>query len=491
MPSLAGFFSRKNKSSSRSKSDTPTTSVYSNGTTDFDSAQSSPTAEYVTPGRSLPSSPNGQSSLHPNSARGEQASSVYPSLAAPSNKLRLPFTRKKASAAASSTSIATTSHGSNFGTPPRPSYMGRESTSTASDGEAADFRRLRPPPSKSAIFAAYGDPHSALSTRSLPTERPAPIQTSPIPPPVPPKKASFFHWSKSTPSSPQNTFRKPKPRKDEAITPPSDSSFNLKSFRHVMPPSPNASDLSLPAPIPRPRGTSTTSESSQRISVAAFREAQARRSTADSPVPSHRAPSPLSPQLSNNYVGETSRARPGPRPQQSLSTPVSQGSRQPPQKHRTSGLAYTSDSEESSSSEEGESDDSDRPTNGIVRRKRTITKNNGTDMSVTREPVKMRATKSEVGHGSSSYHSPSSTRRDFVPAPRSQSSHILMSQFSGSGGQNGSVPSDDPAPRSQSSLGFNANGSRTRASVSTSALSPSAAAKRASIVVAANSGPGE
>ncbi|KAF9469533.1 hypothetical protein BDZ94DRAFT_1242627 [Collybia nuda] len=485
MPSLAGFFSRKNKSSARSNGDTPTTSLYSNGTTDLNSAHSSsPTTEYVTADRSLPSSPNGGSSFQLTPPRGEQTSSVYPSLAASSNKLRLPFTRKKASAATSSTSIATTSRGSHFGSPPMPSYMARDSMSAASDSEAADMRRLRPPPSKSAIFAAYGDPHSALSTRSLPNERPPSIEITPIPPPVPPKKPGFFHWSKSSPSSPQTTLRKSKPAKGEVTTPPSDSSFNLKSFRHVRPPSPNTSDASLPLPIPRPRGNSTTSESSQRISVAAFREAQARRSTTESPIPSPRAPSPLSPQLPNGYLGDANRGRPGPRPQQSLPTAIGQGSRQTSQKHRTSALAYTSDSGESSSEDE-DSDEPDR--SGLTRRKHTITKRNNGNTPTVNEPIKMRTSRSEAGHGSASYHTPP-TRREIVPAPRSHSSHILMSQFPGP--SKGGDTSGEAIPRSQSSLGFNTGVARPRATVSASAISPSAAAKRASIIAAANAGLG-
>lgn len=78
-----------------------------------------------------------------------------------------------------------------------------------------------------------------------------------------------------------------------------------------------------------------------------------------------------------------------------------------------------------------------------------------------------------------------------MPAPRSQSSHILTSQFPGPGKRNDDGPSGGAIPRSQSSLGFSAGASRPRATVSTSAISPSAAAKRASIIAAANSSPSE
>ena len=97
--------------------------------------------------------------------------------------------------------------------------------------------------------------------------------------------------------TPDSPLRRPS-SPSTAASPPSDiDSFNLKSFRHISSSprtsSPNASSTSLvPPAIPRPRGLSTASDASPRISVGAFREAQ-RRSTAGSPVPSNRAPSPL------------------------------------------------------------------------------------------------------------------------------------------------------------------------------------------------------
>ncbi|KAG5639660.1 hypothetical protein H0H81_008821 [Sphagnurus paluster] len=465
MPSLAGIFGRKNKSSPK---------LQENGQ-DISSALSSPTGEYVTPDRSLPSSPNGASTLHPDSAKREPApSSVYPSLAqtASSSKIRLPFSRKKAAPAASTTSVVTTfsnSQGSNFGSPPRAPHPGRTSTSTTSDAEV-DSRRLLPPPSKSAIFAAYTDPQSALSTRSLPTE-PLPLSftaSSPTSAPAPPKKPGFFHWSKSSP----NTLTKPKPKSTSpAQSPPTSpssdqNSFNLKSFRHVGTPtaaitSPNDSNISLSPPIPRPRGTSTASDASQRISVAAFREAHARRSAAGSPVPSNRAPSP-GPLMNVNYPN---------RPQ--------------PHKRSMSNLAYNSDSDESEpGQEDADSDHSaspptTRPKRGdskLMRRKRTFTKHNEKD----RPPV--RATKSEMGHGTSSS---APMRRDIiVPAPRSQSKYVLLSEYPPQSPEQ----QEQERARSQSSLGLNSS-ARPRASASTSALSPSAAAQRASILASANAHP--
>ncbi|KAG6860862.1 hypothetical protein C0995_006726 [Termitomyces sp. Mi166 len=382
MPLLAGLFGRKKSA-----------------------ASDSPLSDYVTADKYLPSSPNGASSLE-----------HYPGLTGPSStsRLRLPFSRKKQQQhpAASTTSVVSVGQDSVFSTPPRP------------DSDL-DPRRLRPPPSKSAIFAAYADPHNALSTRSLPND-PSPSPRAPARPPVPPKKQGFFNWSKSSSSPPK-------------ITPPTDDSFNLKSFRHVGPPSPispptptspSTHALSpLATPLPRQRGTST--DSSQRISVAAFREAQARRSTAGSPAPSLRAPSPGTQPL------------------------YGQPQRQP--RRRSSGLAYAAS--DGDGDEESESPDDDEEEETVRGR------------SGGRTVSKMRGTKSEVGHGSAraeyGYARPTGTR--------AQSSHILMSEYP--------LRADDneAKERAHSSLGFNVG--RQRASVSTSAVVPSRDAKRASGIV--------
>ncbi|KAG6883637.1 hypothetical protein C0993_004957 [Termitomyces sp. T159_Od127] len=398
MPSLAGLFGRKKQPATKQQH-AETASAVSSSPTDYVSAE-----------RWLPSSANGGRSV------GHEAG-VYPSLAPASNtsKLRLPFARKKqrqqpapasaaAAAAASTVSFVSVGQDSAFSTPPRPSYV-RTPRSSTSDSDA-DVRRLRPPPSKSAIFAAYADPHNALSTRSLPNES-SPLASAP----VAPKKPGFFHWSKSVPKT----------------TPPAsppDSSFNLKSFRHV---GPQASSLSptgstFSAPVPRPRGTST--DSSQRISVAAFREAQARRSTGGSPVPSLRVPSP------------------GPQPLYAQARPA-QGQTPQPQR-RSSGLASDGDST-SPDDDEGEE---------------TI---KGRGAGIARALIKTRGTKSEVGHGPREHA--------YAYGPRAQSSHILTSEYQYP------VNSKD---RSHSSLGFNVGTVRARASASTSAVTPSRDAKRAS-----------
>ncbi|TFK42083.1 hypothetical protein BDQ12DRAFT_703504 [Crucibulum laeve] len=519
MTLLGGLFGRKSKSSSRSTHDAGTSSTRNSVSTDRDPPVSPISPSYITPDKSLPSSPNGKSSLHPDSARTH--ASVYPSSAgssipASSSKLRL-FGRKKQSnknadglpTNASQSSLATTlstSPNTNFHTAPRPAYASRLSTAsgTSSIGDdLPDPRRLRPPPSKSAIFAAYADPNSALSTRSLPAGNPggtgyAPMQLNesplPSPPPIPAKRPGLFPWSKSTPSSPQshlqtdkNDLPSPTLSKSSSKQPSSpidqldlsaSSSFNLKSFRHVRPPSPtqsqshssptqtqnpNAASTSSLIPPQRPRGASINSEaSSQRISVAAFREAQARRSLAGSPVPSFRSPSPL-------LGGTGVRGSPVPSP---ISAPGSNG-RYNPKRRSTgpvgAGYAYASTSEESPSSGEEDSEGEERGLN----RRGTVRKGKG-------------KAQSELGHGSSyTYESPNSTGR-YGAGTRSHLGHGTDSNSHSVYGSNFTANPNPNSGRSQSSLGH--YGSRPRASASTSALSPSAAAKRASVLANANVG---
>ena len=347
----------------------------------------------------------------------------------PPSKLRLAFGRKKTP---------------DVDTRPQP-------TRTSTDTNSADIRRLRPPPSRSAIFAAYGDPSGALSTRSLPSE-----STS-----DPPRRPSLFAWGNPSPSSP--------PSESSTLAAHDSSrnsdahSFNLKSFRHVRPPSPtNLSSSSLAPPArPRPRGASVNSDSSQRISVAAFREAQARRSTAGSPVPDFRSPSPNPPMPPQSRSSTPEQARPRP----SRSNPHIAQQRQ------RSSMAVTSnsDSDESTSSSENDSEDD--------------TIQVGKHSIYARQRAKA---KSEIGH-----HAPAPSKPPDLPPYRAPKSHIghapsPQQRLSGHELKNNNVPDVAPVVSSQSVPGV-----RPRASVSASALSPTAAAKRASILVAANSKLGE
>ncbi|KAF9566993.1 hypothetical protein CPC08DRAFT_703587 [Agrocybe pediades] len=469
MPLLGGLFSRKNKSSS--KRDEPTESIHS---TEHDSVLSSPTTSSHIPvyGNPIPTHNNARTFLHPDSASGTSLKQAHSSPLPPipqqhnGSKLRLAFGRKKSAVA------DTTAGGSDlkdFNTAPRLAPISRKST----DVEASELRRLRPPPSRSAIFAAYGDPNSALSTRSLPNDPSASasdLQVPQTPNPLP-KRPSLFPWARQTsspaPPSPSSTIE---PHSTTNLTSGSPTkadaanSFNLKSFRHIRPPSPtNASNVSLTPPVPRPRGQSVNSDSSQRISVAAFREAQARRSLAGSPSPSFRSPSPAPglPNKTRAISPDNVRERPGPRPSPSSPTVASAINRQ---RRSSVALAYTSESESSSESSSEDEDDA-----AIHDPRKSLSYDRPGRTANARA-------KSEIGHGQLR---DVSRVNDLPPQNFGHSSSPVTTP--------GVAPKmPDLPPRSQSSLGHYSGGVRQRASVSTSAALPSAAAKRASVLIASD-----
>ncbi|KAF8913153.1 hypothetical protein CPB84DRAFT_1841556 [Gymnopilus junonius] len=481
MPLLSGLFSRKHKASAHSKRDEPTDSIYSTPS-ELDSPHSSPTtSSYVNPPH-----PNSRSFLHPDSARETSPRNVYsPAMSStPSSsnggKLRLFGRKKPALPGSDATNNPSPEVGSkNFSTSPRPTQPSRTSTDT----ESVEVRRMRPPPSRSAIFAAYADPSSALSTRSLPNDpsslSSAAVDLSPASQHSQ-KRPSLFPWTKQSSSSPtssrfnDSTSNLARDLPVTQTSPDASHSFNLKSFRHVRPPSPtrsNASNVSLTPPVvPRPRGASVNSDSSQRISVAAFREAQARRSLAGSPSPSFRSPSPA-PAIPGE---ETARPRPA------RSSPSIPDATKQRRRRSSMALAYTSNSD-SSQSESGESEDEfvqpksgtrqsafDRPGRVDKGRAKSELGHGLNAEAYNRMNDRTRpshATKSHVGHS----FSPSPSSRD-VPTPRSDEDKKLP----------------EMPPRSQSSLSHYAVGVRQRSSVSTSALTPSAAAKRASILASSN-----
>ena len=492
MPLLGGLFTRKNKN----KQDAQSVAATGSNTADDFSNVSSPTTSYVIADKSSPSSPNGKSNFHPGPSRDNPRSHVYPSpppsssAPASSSRLRLPFSRKKSAIGGTELSAKSTPNvnDDHFYTAPRPAYSGRLSTSSAaSEVDTSDGRRLGPPPSKSAIFAAYTDPQSALSTHSLPNQGSFARSFSPSSPPAvpqlgtpPSKRPSLFHWSKTStpPMSKKSQLHDEKTlpnltqEKSSSPTSADSSSFNLRSFRHMRPPSPTRSEsshISLSTPIPRPRGPSVNSNSSQRISVAAFREAQARRSLAGSPSPSlPRSPSPM-PQVPA-HSSDASRARPSPRP--SRSSPQIKGNTQ----RRKSGapVGYTSESDESPSS-----DEEDESENDTLGKQRTVTTR--TNKTVVRDRMGKEKAKSDMGHGTT-YSSPlrqDERSPDRQASPRSHLAWTPQPVGTRNEGQN-------PLPRPQSSLSVYGGGSRPRASVSTSALAPSAAAKRASVIASDN-----
>ncbi|KAF5346167.1 hypothetical protein D9758_009927 [Tetrapyrgos nigripes] len=442
MPLLGGIFRKKPRSND---DDPPRSNSLTSQRSEGDSQLSSPTSEYVKADSTLPSSPNGRNTLHPDN--GGPIRSVYPNLAASSSKLRLGFGRKKSSAAGSTT--GSTYDEQDYFRPPRPGFSGGKLTSVASDTDVSDVRRLGPPPSRSAVFAAQD---GALSTRSLPDEKFSKVMST-VPPQSSKKRPAIFPWSaKSQPPTTSKATSKQSNSYDVlSPTASNEDSFNLKSFRHIHPSSTelqyNSSSSSLippavPSAVARPRNGSVGSDSGQRISVAAFREAQARRSAAGSPVPSLRSHSPhglTSLPLSQNSLGESpqTRSRPG----------IS-----PTNRNRRSSLAMglTSDSDEEDSSEEGSEDDE------RLGRRRTLKSSQAGGKS------RGRATQSELGHGTS-----------LTPSSAQHSTR-------GDG-----APRQTPSPQSNSNI--YSGGLRPRASLSTSALTPTATAQRASVLVAANS----
>ncbi|KAF9236858.1 hypothetical protein BU15DRAFT_76581 [Melanogaster broomeanus] len=415
MPLLGGIFNKRDKQSSSSRhisSNVPTTATESVAS----SASTKQSTDVDIPSKSL---------LPPGG--------LYALPAASSSKLRLPFRRKQAHPTGSGdTSQLVIS----LNDAPVPSYI---------SGAVSDSGHLPQPPPKSSIFGVYND-RNVHSTHSLPHETPSQQlhldtpsrssyhdvrsetrSTSSMSPPAPPPKkpGGLLSWArartKSKPSQPSSSVLStpyPSPSAD-------DPSFNLKAFRHVRSDSPApspeksdpvSSDLPLPVPRPRPRGDSVASDSSQRISVAAFREAQARRSRAGSPAPSFRPPS----------AADTLRVDGSGRQRASTVSAVSatehiqpiRSSAAPMSDSRpTSSALQTSSSDDSDSEddedEEEEVDSDAEPIQQKPIRKRTITRRVGDPRA-----------RSDVGH--SSGHEASLPRPEFPRWPKSGATQVTQ-----------------------------------------------------------------
>ncbi|KAG2141009.1 hypothetical protein DEU56DRAFT_279785 [Suillus clintonianus] len=445
MPLLAGIFAKRDRQSgARSPPSNLTVPTTPTSTASISSTVVSSEPDYVFPDKSL-------KSLPPTIYTGPQAAS--------SSKLKLPFRRRHVH----QPHVTGTSQGvfSLNDSPPRAHISGVVSDSG---------HDLPPSPPKPSFFGVYHDP-SVNSTLSLPGENTrrqsrlhtpsaiarneihsAPPSSSTTPPNLK-KQGGLFSWAR------ERTKSKPAPPPATLAAPPTPSphpkdSFNLKAFRHVRsesptPPAADIPDTELPLPParPRPRGDSVASDSSQRISVAAFREAQARRSRAGSPAPSLRPPS----FLDTLRVENVSRQRAS-----TVSTPTgseyhlpsNRNSTAPPLSiliNRNSSAVDTSTSESDESDEDNEEVDSDgvpiKPS-----RKRTVTRRPGP------------RSRSDAGHAAVS----SSQIQRPDPPRWSKSDNVQLRQ-----------------PDSPASV-------RARASASTSALTPNAAARRASTLAAAN-----
>ncbi|KAI6133715.1 hypothetical protein EV401DRAFT_1912920 [Pisolithus croceorrhizus] len=426
MPLLGGLFKRdKHGTSSRNSPSlaTPvaTGSVASVASTGGESIE----AEYVFPDKCL-----------------HRATPVYSGpIGASSSKLRIPFRRNKHAHRPGIPDASQLAPVSLNDAPPRPSVV-------SDPGHG-----LPPPPSKSSIFGVYNDRNSrsthsnlctdTLSTASL-TDVPSEAHSSA--PSNLPKKPGLFSWArqrtKSKPPQPPSTISSP----SAAKSPPEDPSFNLKAFRHVpagadaSPQKTDNPDNFLPRPRPRVRDESFGSDSSQRISVAAFREAQARRSRAESPAPSFRPPS----------AADTLRRGAGARKRASTVSALSESEMS--QSNRASAAPWSSSrpnssaTQASSDSEGSTSEDDEDVDSGDE-----LTQKHGQDCDI----APRRLTQSEVGHGASPQPPPS--RPDFL-----RCSGPTGSSFA----------------------------ARTRASASTSSLAPDATACRALTLAGTNSSQG-
>lgn len=396
---LLGLFSKRDKKDKASSK--------SSGTSQADSSSFAETSEYVLPERGIPIVPN----------------QVYGNAEASSSKFHLGFRKRPTPAS----ELAEP----NLLCPPHMPI-------SPSSRSEAHLDEIRPPPTKASLL---GDPKNGLSTRSLPSQSNQPtsaqeagdgiVKRSSVElPPAPKKQGGLFSWA-------HRERKKSKP----SDSPPSLSvdvsaeSFNLKSFRHVRPESPSpdsslaGSPSLVPPVIPRPRGNSVASDSSQRISVAAFREMAARRSAANSPTPS---PILLRPPSRSDSLGDLQL-----RPTSSF--------QRAPAAHRGSTLALYRDSSDSESEDSGDSESEESAGSSTMRpkRQRTIT-----------QKTRGRAS-TELGHLS---------RPAAGPMQSSSKSALGHGEDASDSGQ-----------RSQGG-GFY----RSRSSQSASALQPNAAARRAS-----------
>lgn len=325
---------------------------------------------------------------------------------------------------------------------PPPSILPKPRLSSSRSESAHDLLAL--PPSRSELFASYGEPNLSLSTRSLPTTTAQPGSSRQdldnasrmSSTPDIKKHKGVFSWA-------HRERKKSKPTQPDIPSANPDESFSLKSFRHVSPASPSMAELpprppsslstsGLTPPV-RPRGNSIAStDSSQRISVAAFREMAARRSAANSPSPT-----------SADLRGDGS---PYLRPPSTFTQGLSSPSPPPPSFRRPKPTSHASPASDSTSSESSSDDDNDSAGSSTLRPKRQ-----GPTGTITPRSAGKSAT--ELGH----FNKPTPPRMRASPSAQSNN-----------------------AASDRSSLY-----SRARASQSTSALMPNAAAQRASALYAA------
>ncbi|KAK6984927.1 hypothetical protein R3P38DRAFT_3230952 [Favolaschia claudopus] len=288
MPRLANIFVRRQNDSSSQHSHshgspTSSTSNLAHAPSLSTAASSSTTLEgYLSlpaPSQPIPSSPNG---------KNKNSSSR--------NGLGGFFGRKKSQTVLSPTNYVQEE--------PQPASLSRPSTSSALTARSGSYA-APPPPS------TLNPPHRmgpALSTRSLPTLQTASSSTLPLHP-LSPLSSEMVAGDKSSGNTGKSVGGKSGRRfafwtrgAEGSLTKDGEpnggggrneddvgdgDAFNLRAFRHIGPipspipdasPSPTYSQDDVPRrPRPRERGGSDASNASSRISVAAFREAVARR----------------------------------------------------------------------------------------------------------------------------------------------------------------------------------------------------------------------
>lgn len=328
---------------------------------------------------------------------------------ASSKSLRPPQPRSGASNASNETDVSSTSK---F----RMGLFGRKSLPRSSSAQTSP---LAPPPPRSRL----GQPDTRnASSQSLPMAVGQPLERDQTPrKPRPTSSKDAFTWAARSRS------------KSNVTAPPVDheGEFNLRAFRHVRTESPV--DVHLP-PLPpppsrtpppgmRPRGDSTASDSSQKVTVAAFRQAQARRSstnidnpngastsnlalTATPPRPPRGLPSNTSISQMNTQASASASASTSKLTASSSTTPTTL----PNQRRYTKSLARGS----SSSSSESDTDTEPGRRRTITRRTYARAKSEiGHAGSSTTSQVRstsaqnfssMRPSGSPVGRSSSLYH---------------------------------------------------------------------------------------
>ena len=173
MPAFLSFFSKRDspavlrkstRSSSQTSPSTPTSPPPASSTKSFpspsiadtseqlESSELSLEAEYVLADAEL--SPVNSNVVYPLASNGASTSTT---------KLKMPFRRRQQSTSNKLTTI-----------PSRPPAVPpKEPHKYSAESSVSDSPSLLPPPSRSAIFGSYADPHNALSTRSLPQGVPA------------------------------------------------------------------------------------------------------------------------------------------------------------------------------------------------------------------------------------------------------------------------------------------------------------------------------